>query len=73
MLHGVWPVQTGRGLMMAGDLEYLTDDEELTLGDIFACATAMIGVGIFKGDMRKAQALMERFQNCGGVALVVAE
>jgi hypothetical protein len=59
--------------MTPGDLEYLTDDEELTLGEIFACATAMIGAGIFRGDMKKAQALMERFQNCGGVALVFTD
>jgi hypothetical protein len=56
--------------MTPGDLEYLTDDEELTLGDIFACATAMIGTGIYKGDATKAQTLMDRFQNCAGVALV---
>jgi hypothetical protein len=33
----------------------------------------MIGAGFFKGDMKKAQALMERFQNCGGVALVFTD
>jgi hypothetical protein len=59
--------------LQPGDLEYLTEDDELTLGEIFACATAMIGAGIFRGDKTKAHALMERFQSCGGIALVISE
>jgi hypothetical protein len=38
------------GQLLPGDLEYLTEDDEETLGDIFACATAMIGAGIYKGN-----------------------
>jgi hypothetical protein len=59
--------------LQSGDLDYLTEDDELTLGDIFACATAMIGAGIFKGDTTKAQVLMERFSNCAGVGLIIGD
>jgi hypothetical protein len=44
-----------------------------TLATIFACATAMIGLDMFKGDKMRAQALMDRFDRSAGVALLLEE
>lgn len=56
-----------------GDLDYLTEADMDTLANIFACATAMIGLDMFTGDKMQAQALMERFDRSAGVALLIEE
>jgi hypothetical protein len=52
-----------------GDLDYLTEVDIEILAKIFACATAMIGLDMFKGD----RALMDRFDRSAGVALLLEE
>ena len=43
------------------------------LATIFACATAMIGLDMFKDNKMRAQALMDRFDRSAGVALLLEE
>lgn len=51
----------------------LTEVDIEILATIFACATAMIGLNMFKGDKMRAQALMDRFDRSAGVALLIKE
>jgi hypothetical protein len=69
-MQGGW-VRTRK--LKFGDLDYLTEVDIEILATIFACATAMIGLDMFKGDKMRAQALMDRFDRSAGVALLLEE